>query len=365
MKGLIWAALCLLFLSLPAGAVDTEEAVALQREELKLDELEREVRRELDGADLDMDNSWQENASELAEYGRERAGEEISAVLASCVELLLVAILCGLCKSALGEDGPAALAVDAAGALVVGGLFLGEIEGLVSTGLASMESMSALSDLLLPAVAALTAATGAISGASVRQMGAVLFSNLLLRLIHGVLIPMVYAYSALCIVQGISKSPGLSRIAALVKWAVVWVLTGTLLLYVGYLTLSGVVASGADAAAVKAAKFAISGAVPVVGGILADASETVLAAAGILRSSVGVFGMIAVLGVCVTPFLRVGVCYLAYKVLAALGMMFGDDRVPALIERLCGALGMILAMVGACGLILLIALVSSVTAVAG
>lgn len=64
---------------------------------------------------------------------------------------------------------------------------------------------------------------------------------------------------------------------------------------------------------VKAAKFTMSSLVPVVGGILSDAAETVLAGAGILKNAVGVFGMLAVLAMCVVPFLQLGIHYLAYK----------------------------------------------------
>ena len=55
----------------------------------------------------------------------------------------------------------------------------------------------------------------------------------------------------------------------------------------------------------KAAKFAISGAIPVVGGILSDAAETVLASAGILKGTVGVFGMVTILGICLIPLLQI------------------------------------------------------------
>ena len=41
-----------------------------------------------------------------------------------------------------------------------------------------------------------------------------------------------------------------------------------MLAFVGYLTLSGVIAGSADAMTIKATKFAISGTIPVVGGIL-------------------------------------------------------------------------------------------------
>ena len=115
----------------------------------------------------------------------------------------------------------------------------------------------------------------------------------------------------------------------------------------------------------KAAKFAISGAVPVVGGILSDAAETVLASAGVLRGTVGVFGMVTVLGLCLAPLLRLAVHYLAYKLVAALASALGSGPPCALVDRLSSAFGLVLGMTGACCLLLLIALVScvSVTAV--
>ena len=101
--------------------------------------------------------------------------------------------------------------------------------------------------------------------------------------------------------------------------------------------------------------------VPVVGGILSDAAETVLAGAGILKSAVGVFGMLAVLSMCLVPFLQLGVHYLAYKLTAALAATVADGRVAGLIDGIGGAFGLILGMTGASALLLLVSMVASVS----
>ena len=46
--------------------------------------------------------------------------------------------------------------------------------------------------------------------------------------------------------------------------------------------------------ALKTAKLAVSGAVPVVGGVISDATETMLSGAALLRGSIGIFGMLCV-----------------------------------------------------------------------
>ena len=135
---------------------------------------------------------------------------------------------------------------------------------------------------------------------------------------------------------------GLKRIGGLLKWLITILLSVVLLAFIAYLNLSGVISGGADAATVKAAKFTIS------------------------NLAAGVFGMLAVLGSCVVPFLNLGVHYLMYKCTAALAATAsGNGRITGLIEALGTAFGLILAMTAACAVLLVVAMVSAVSAVTG
>ncbi|MEG0597349.1 MAG: stage III sporulation protein AE, partial [Oscillospiraceae bacterium] len=229
----------------------------------------------------------------------------------------------------------------------------------------AIENMAAFSKILLPTMAAASAAGGAPGGAAARQLATMLFSDVLMTVISGALLPLVYAYIAASTAHAALGNEGLKRIASLLKWTVTAVLTAIVAIFVGYLTISGVIAGSTDAVAIKAAKLAMSGAVPVVGGILSDAAETVLAGAGILRNAVGVFGMIAILGMCLLPFLQLAIHYLVYKVAAALAATVAEGSGPALIDSIGGAFGLVLGMTGSCALLLLISLVSGISAVAG
>ena len=101
----------------------------------------------------------------------------------------------------------------------------------------------------------------------------------------------------------------------------------------------------------------------MVGGILSDAAETILASAGVLKGTVGVFGTVTVLGLCLLPLMRLAVHYLMYKLVAAVSAAVGPPRICGLVDQIGGAFGLMLGMTGACCLLLLVALVSSITAV--
>jgi stage III sporulation protein AE len=105
-------------------------------------------------------------------------------------------------------------------------------------------------------------------------------------------------------------------------------------------------------------KTTIQTVLPVVGSIIADASDTVLAGAQILRNAIGVFGFIAVAATCAGPFIVVGVHYLAYKAAAGLAASASDGRITKLIANVSAAFGMILGLIGCSALMLYISIIS-------
>ena len=347
------------------GSAAASDVLAAQSEALELDELERAAEEYLPDADLEAGISLDEGIQAILDTGSGETAGVVRKAVRSGVLLLTVVLLCGLAEglySGMGAEKPADV-VAIVGALAVTAIAVTDANSLIGMGREALDRMGAFSKLLLPAVTAAAAAAGSPSGAVARQLATMLFSDLLITLITQLLLPLVYAYLAACVGYAAVGNDGLKRIAGALKWVVTAVLTTVLLIFVGYLTISGVIAGSADAVTVKAAKFTMSSLVPVVGGILSDAAETVLAGAGVLKNTVGVFGMLVVLCMCVVPFLQLGVHYLAYKLTAALSATVTEGRVAGLIDQISGAFGLVLGMTGACALLLLISLVSAVTAV--
>ncbi len=351
-------------LVLPArAAVDQGEILAAQEEALDVDELERAAGES--GGEIDYGTSLEEGLGQILDTGSQEIGSIVRRAVRSGVLILLILLLCGLADSlwtGLNQQGISTVAL--AGTLAVSAVSVADVNSLLGLGREAIGNMASFANVLLPAVAAVTAATGAVTGATVRQMAAVLFSDALVNLINSLLIPLLYAYIAACVANAALGNEGLKRLSGLFKWAVTAILTTVMLAFVGYLTVSGVVAGTADAMSVKAAKFAISGAIPVVGGILSDAAETILASAGVLKGTVGVFGMLTILAICLLPLLQMAVHYLLYKVAAALSATVGTGTLCSLVDQIGGAFGLMMGMTGACCLLLLIALVSSVSVVA-
>ena len=130
-----------------------------------------------------------------------------------------------------------------------------------------------------------------------------------------------------------------------------------LYVFTGYIAISGVVSGTTDAATLKATKLTISSVVPVVGGILSDASEAVLVSATAVKNAAGLYGLFAVLAIWIGPFLQIAAHYLLLKATGALCSTFSDMSSTELVQDFTTSLGLLLAMTGTNCLMLMISLV--------
>lgn len=351
--------ICLIFLLLAL----TVDARAAELPEDLTDALPEAAEDLLDIGDLSSPEGFSHGLAGIVK----RVSGEVKAVLRQrlrgAASILLVAVACGVVDGFAQGTGKGPAFLPMAGALAVTLLTAGSLEDLIGLGAETIGELNVFSKALLPTLAAATAASGAVTTATFQQVTTVFLADLLMELIDGLLIPLVYLYIGALAAGACLPENRLGAIAEALKKIVTWILTSSLLLFTVYISTVRVIAGAADGASVKVAKAAISGAVPVVGGIIAEAAETVLAGAGMLKNTIGVFGMLAILAACAYPFLQLGVQYLLYKLSAFLAAAVGAPELCKLIDGLGGAFGLVLGMTGSCALLLLVSVLSSVAAV--
>ena len=303
-------------------------------------EVERALPREAGQLLKDVDhwdvNSFPEGLCAIWNHLRKDVNTVLRRQTRGAVSVLLVAVLCGLVSGFQKGVGDESRFLPMAGGLAVTALTAGSLDSLMGAGTAVMEQMNTFSKALLPTLAAVSAISGGAVGATLRQIATVFFADLLLGLIHGLLMPMVYLYAGALAAGCCLADKRLTAVAELLKTVCTKLLTAALLAFTLYLTVGGIFAGTVDSARVRVTKTAISGMIPVVGGIIAEASETVLAGAGLLKGAIGVFGLLGVLALCAYPFLQLGIQYLLYKLTAFLASVIGDTELCGLIGGLGG-----------------------------
>lgn len=277
--------------------------------------------------------------------------KEASAV---CMGILAAVMVVSIVRTLPGKAEKTA---DLAGAVMISGLLLSSAGSLVNLGADTVVQISEYGKLLLPVLTAALAAQGGVTTSAALYTATAAFNTLLSGLIGKVLTPLIYLYLALAAANSAVGEDMLKKTRDSIKWLMTWSLKTILYIYTGYISITGVVSGPTDAATLKAAKLTISGMVPVVGGILSDASEAVLVSAGTVKNAVGLYGLFAVLALWMEPFLKIGTHYLMLRITGGICSIFGSKRSVELIQDFAGAMGLLLGMTGAVCLMLLISMI--------
>ena len=244
-----------------------------------------------------------------------------------------------------------------AGTAAIAASLLLSANSMIILGMDTVTEICEYGKLLLPVLTAAMAAQGAGTASAALYAGTALFSTLLSSLIGKLLVPMAYMYLGLAAANSATGESMLKRMKDLLKWTMSWCLKTVLTVFTAYMGITGAVTGTTDAAVLKATKTAISTAVPVVGAVLSNAAESVLAGAALMKNTAGIYGIFAMLAIFLEPFLRIGLHYLMLKVTATVTGIFGCKEMTDLIGDFSETMGFLLAMTGSVCVLELISIV--------
>ena len=227
---------------------------------------------------------------------------------------------------------------------------------MIALGTQTIRDLHAYMSLLMPGMAGLMAASGSPSKTAVSGLGMVLL-DFLLTLTSELLVPLLYLFLVLGVAESALGLDQLARLRDLIKWFLVTGVKMLMWVYSGILTMTGLVSGAVDGQKLRSLRSAISGMVPVVGNLVSEASASLLSAASLLKTGVGLYGMLAVFGICLAPFFRMGLQYLLLRLSIGLCGLFGKGSQCPLLEKLAQAVGLLLALTGIACLLSLMMLV--------
>lgn len=271
-----------------------------------------------------------------------------------CIGLLGTVLLASLIQ---GTSEQIKATINIAAAAGISSAMLLNVKSLIHLAGDTITEMTEYGKLLLPVMTTALAAQGGIGSSAALYAGTAAVNSFISSLISRLLLPAVYIFLAVGIAMAATGEEMLKKFKELIKTLITWFLKTVLSVFTAYMGITGVISGTTDAAALKVTKATISSVIPVVGGILSDASEAVLVSVGIAKNAVGIYGIFAVLALFLEPFLLIGSHYLMLKITTAICGVFGSKSATELVGDFSTAMGLLLAMTGSVCLLQLISAV--------
>jgi stage III sporulation protein AE len=350
---------------------DTEDILKSQIDNLDISEIEKfveDINRESDGLVPEVNikelvlglfkgNTF-ENFKDLGRGIASYFFKEVISNLSILGKLLILSIFCAILQNlhnAFEEDTIGALAYSLCYILIII-MAVKSFNDAMTIGVHAIDTMVGFMQALLPTLLALLAAVGGITSSAVFQP--LLFSSIVLitTLIKVFVMPLILFSAVLSILNNLSDSINISRLASLLKQVAVGALGLVLTAFTGVITVQGIASASVDGATIRTAKFAVDNFIPIVGGFLSDAFDAVVSCSMILKNGIGIAGFLILLLICSFPLIKMLSIVLIYKVTSALIQPILDNQIVQCLNDMSNAMLVLLTCVIAVAVMFFMAL---------
>lgn len=274
---------------------------------------------------------------------------ELKVNFALLLKIIIVVFLSALIKNLQGsfkESTVGELAYFACYAAIITMVALG-FQSVLQYAKEVLDTVDNITGFAIPAMLALLISSGSIVSGSALQPVLLVAIQATVKVFRTVFLPLCFLSGILYLANGLSSKIKISGMAALLRQIVGWGLAGILTLYASFVAIQGVTGAVIDGAATKTAKVAMNTLIPVAGKYMADATDTIINCALIIKNTAGVATMIVTVAACLTPILKMFVIILLYRFAAALIEPVAEDRMFRCLTDVSGCMKTMLGVVGA------------------
>ena len=303
-----------------------------------LDSETKERLGELGIEDVNFSSLFDVSFSKIFSFVKKAAEGKLESPLKSLMKLLSVIILIAVCESFMPDDDKMKNVINMAAVLFSVTVIIFPLYDAMESAVSSVGVCADFMKSLIPVLVGIVSASGNPSLAVSFQSCAFAAAEVISALGKNYVVPIVGAVTALDLTGSLMPSMKLSGITELVKKTVIQTLSFTATLYVSFLGIKGALANAADTVASKGIKLVISSAVPIVGGAVSEAYSGIIGSLVLVRSTVGIFGIIVIAVTTVPSMLQLLFWIFALKLGAAAGEVFSLGGVSSLLKALSCAI---------------------------
>lgn len=189
-------------------------------------------------------------------------------------------------------------------------------------------------EIITPILATLTVLTGGTGSAAIYQPSAIFLSGGAVEIISGFIFPATVTAVVLDFLSRLNPQMSFSGVTALVKSTMKWVIGITVTIFSIFITAQSSASSLFDGIIFKATKFVVGNSIPLVGNFLSNGFDMLTSAGLLIRSSVGLCGIILLLGEIIGPIILLASFSMVLKAVGAIVQPVGENNLYGMLSDL-------------------------------
>lgn len=300
----------------------------------ELDEDTYKVLDELGLTDFDYNKIIDFSFSDIADYLKEMIADGVKKPLYSCGIILLIIILSSFFQGFRESvnDSEMISLLSTVSALVIAVLLVSQLKYSISSACAAISVCADFIFAFVPAFCIIVATTGNTVTAFSTNTLLLSLAQALNFISENIFLPLSNCFLAIGICSGIRSELNLQQLIFNLKKYLTTAISVCATAFVSILSIKTAVSARADAIGLRSMRFAINSVVPVIGGAISEGLLSIQAYSSLIKSSVGIVGIIAVLTVFVPPVLNVSFWRLFLSLCRTVSDIFNDRSVSSVLK---------------------------------
>ncbi len=204
---------------------------------------------------------------------------------------------------------------------------LGILTEVIQSSKESLSAMKEQMQLVYPLMLTMMAASGGGVSAAVCRPAVAFFSTSIVSVIEGVVLPLTVAIILFSMTGKLTGQLKIEKFTAFFKSINKWIIGICVSVFGIFFTLQGITAATYDGVVRRAAKYAVSNGVPIVGGFLSGGFDLAVAGGILIKNSLGSMSIFLMLYVLFEPLTLLISVNVLLRLCAAITQPFGDSRI--------------------------------------
>lgn len=308
--------------------------------EEELDEDSYNLLSELGLEDFDYNTIINFSISDFLSQIKGMINDSAKTPLESCAIILVIILLSSLFQSFKQTVGNTQMtsAVSTVSAVIVAIILITKMKLTISSACTAISVCSDFVFAFIPAFCIIVATSGNTVAAFSTNTLLLSLAQALNFISNSVFLPLSNCFLAIGICSGIRDELNLRSFIANMKKYLITGISVCATIFVSVLSIKTAVASSADAIGLRSVRFAINSVVPVIGGAISEGLLSIQAYSSLIKSSVGIVGIIAVALVFLPSILNVSFWRLFLSLCGVISDIFSDRSVSSVLKAFTDAL---------------------------
>ena len=262
--------------------------------------------------------------------------ENVISLVPAFAQIVALSVICAIVKSAEGSimSKSTTKAVRIACYALIITILIAMLGGVIATAAQSIDNIKAQVEVVTPVLVTLTVLTGGSGAGAIYSPSALFISGGAVEIVNGLIFPATVGIIVINFISKLSPDLSFSGTSKLIKSILKWVIGITLAIFSIFITVQSTASSLFDGIFFKATKYLVGSSVPIVGNFLSAGVDMIVAAGSVIKSSVGMLGIVLLIIEVAPPIILFAAFSLILKFVAAVVQPIGEGTLFSLFSDL-------------------------------